>query len=226
MEFMSNDWLTAKESTGTTIMAVEFDGGVVIGADSRTSSGTYVSNRVTDKLTRISDKIYCCRSGSAADTQAIADIVSYSLNFHENQTGEEPLVAEAAAEIQNYCFNYRDQLLAGIIVAGWDKQKGGQVYQVPLGGMCIRRGYAIGGSGSSYVHGFIREFYREGMSRNETVEFVKKAIWHAMYFDGSSGGVCRVGVITKDGIDRDVFFAPIDPLPTQSAVPATSAVRS
>lgn len=91
-----------------------------------------------------------------------------------NQTGEEPLVAEAAAEIQNYCFNYRDQLLAGIIVAGWDKQKGGQVYQVPLGGMCIRRGYGIGGSGSSYVHGFIREFYRDGMSRNETVEFVKK----------------------------------------------------
>lgn len=191
-------------------MAVEFDGGVVIGADSRTSSGTYVSNRVTDKLTRITDKIYCCRSGSAADTQAIADIVAYSLNFHEyvsffvvvveylddrnitarvnyyrtfhisslktnrNQTGEEPLVSEAAAEIQNYCFNYRDQLLAGIIVAGWDKQNGGQVYQVPLGGMCIRRKYAIGGSGSSYVHGFLREFYREDMNRNETIEFVKK----------------------------------------------------
>lgn len=64
-------------------MAVEFNGGVVIGADSRTSSGTYVSNRVTDKLTKISDKIYCCRSGSAADTQAIADIVAYSLNFNE-----------------------------------------------------------------------------------------------------------------------------------------------
>lgn len=154
-------------------------------------------------------------------------------------------MAEAAAEIQNYCFNYRDQLLAGIIVAGWDRQKGGQVYQVPLGGMCIRRPYGIGGSGSSYVHGFIREFFREGMSRAETVEFVKKgkrrhrpnqnntnyllfflftAIWHAMYFDGSSGGVCRIGVITKDGIDRDVFFAPIDAVPSQQAAP--TAVRS
>lgn len=64
-------------------MAVEYDGGVVIGADSRTSAGTYVTNRVTDKLTEITDRIYCCRSGSAADTQAIADIVSYSLNYHE-----------------------------------------------------------------------------------------------------------------------------------------------
>jgi 20S proteasome subunit beta 1 len=44
-------------------MAVEFADGVVIGADSRTSTGSYVANRVTDKLTKISDKIYCCRSG-------------------------------------------------------------------------------------------------------------------------------------------------------------------
>lgn len=66
----------------TSIMAAEFDGGVVIGADSRTTTGAYIANRVTDKLTRVTDHIYCCRSGSAADTQAIADIVSYHLGFH------------------------------------------------------------------------------------------------------------------------------------------------
>lgn len=85
------------------------------------------------------------------------------------------MVAEAASEIQNYIFNYRDQLLAGIIIAGWDKKLGGQVFQVPLGGMCIRSSYAISGSGSSYVHGFIREFFRENMSKDEAVEFVKKS---------------------------------------------------
>jgi 20S proteasome alpha/beta subunit len=42
----------------------------------------YIANRVTDKLTKVTDHIYCCRSGSAADTQAIADIVAYHLNFH------------------------------------------------------------------------------------------------------------------------------------------------
>lgn len=64
-------------------MAVEFADGVIFGADSRTSLGSYVANRVTDKLNKITDKIYCCRSGSAADTQAIADIVQYSMNYHE-----------------------------------------------------------------------------------------------------------------------------------------------
>ncbi len=56
-------------STGTTLVAVEYNGGVVIGADSRTSTGTYVANRVTDKLTPVTGNIFACRSGSAADTQ-------------------------------------------------------------------------------------------------------------------------------------------------------------
>ncbi|KAG5456002.1 MAG: low molecular mass poly protein 2 [Olpidium bornovanus] len=63
-------------------MAVEFRGGVVIGADSRTTTGSYIANRVTDKLTPVHDRIFCCRSGSAADTQAVADIVKYHLQMH------------------------------------------------------------------------------------------------------------------------------------------------
>lgn len=118
-------------------MAVEFDGGVIIGADSRTSTGSYVANRVTDKLTRITDKIYCCRSGSAADTQAIADIVSYSTYYYENQNGKDALVSEVAAEFRRFCYNYRDTIVAGIIVAGYDDVKGGQVFSVPLGKFCL-----------------------------------------------------------------------------------------
>jgi 20S proteasome subunit beta 1 len=67
-------------STGTTILAIPFHDGVVVGADSRTSTGTYVANRVSDKLVQLSDYIYCCRSGSAADTQALTDYVHYFLN--------------------------------------------------------------------------------------------------------------------------------------------------
>jgi 20S proteasome alpha/beta subunit len=66
--------------TGTTILAVPFDGGVVVCADSRTSTGSYVANRVSDKLVQLSEYIYCCRSGSAADTQALTDYVHYFLN--------------------------------------------------------------------------------------------------------------------------------------------------
>jgi len=69
-----------EESTGTTILAIPYDGGVVLGADTRTSMGSYVSSRGTDKITFLSDHIFCLRSGSAADTQAISDIVKHYLS--------------------------------------------------------------------------------------------------------------------------------------------------
>merc|ERR1719245_3030602 len=144
--------------TGTTIMATTFgenmDGrplGVVIGADSRTSTGTYVANRVTDKLTRITDNIYACRSGSAADTQAIVDIVQYYLRVLEIETGQPPLVETAARLCRQFCYEYKDRFMAALIVAGWDPVKGGQVYSIPLGGTLVQQDWAIGGSGSTFI---------------------------------------------------------------------------
>lgn len=59
--------------TGTTIVACVYSDGVVIGADSRVSTGTYISNRASNKITPLADNVYLLRSGSAADTQAVAD---------------------------------------------------------------------------------------------------------------------------------------------------------
>ncbi|XP_077510420.1 proteasome subunit beta type-6-like [Amblyomma americanum] len=199
------DWMTAEHSTGTTILAVEFDGGVVIGADSRTSTGAYVANRVSDKLTRVTDRIYCCRSGSASDTQAIADIVAYHVGFYEMVMGEPAKVETAANIFRELCYNHRDQLVAGIICAGWDRHNGGQVYMVPLGGMLMRQPVAMGGSGSTYLYGYVDANYKSGMTKEECLKFVTDAISLAIVRDGSSGGVIRLGVITKDGVERKVL---------------------
>ncbi|XP_015513068.1 proteasome subunit beta type-6 [Neodiprion virginianus] len=206
MDSMVPDWLSAEHSTGTSIMACEFEGGVVIGADSRTTTGAYIANRVTDKLTKVTDHIYCCRSGSAADTQAISDIVSYHLAFHQMELGEPPLVETSANVFRELCYNYRDSLMAGILVAGWDRRKGGQVYSIPLGGMCVRQPIAIGGSGSSYVYGYVDAHYKPNMTKDQTIELVSNTLSLAMSRDGSSGGVVRLGVITKEGVERRVIL--------------------
>lgn len=64
-------------------MAVAYDGGVVLGADSRTSTGSYIANRVADKIVPVTDSIWTCRSGSAADTQAVVEYAKYYLKSHE-----------------------------------------------------------------------------------------------------------------------------------------------
>lgn len=81
-----------------------------VGADSRTTTGAYIANRVTDKLTRVHDTIWCCRSGSAADTQAVADIVQYQLGLFAMLNGKPPTTQTAAAIFQEICYSNKDQL--------------------------------------------------------------------------------------------------------------------
>ncbi len=196
---------------GTTIMAVTFDGGVVMGADSRTSTGSYVANRVSDKITPITPSVYCCRSGSAADTQIISDYVRYYNSMHEIELSSPPLVGTIARLFRELCYQNKGMLMAGIIVGGYDAKEGGQVYTIPLGGAMVRQPFAIGGSGSTYIYGHCDASYKEGMTRDECQEFVKKALSLAMARDGSSGGVIRMVVIDKAGVERK--FVPGDKLP-------------
>lgn len=205
------DWNKA-HSMGTSIMAVQFDGGVILGADSRTSTGAYVANRVSNKLTEVAENVYCCRSGSAADTQAISDSVRMYLGMHAADIREQPDVYTAAKLFQLICYNNKDHLQAGIIVAGWDKHHGGSVYNIPLGGSLVKQPYAIGGSGSTYIFGFCDAYYRPNMSRDECKQFVVRALAHAMERDGSSGGVIRTVIIDHNGAERDML--PGDQLPT------------
>lgn len=43
---------------------------------------SYIASRATDKITPITDRMVVCRSGSAADTQAISDIVKYYIEVY------------------------------------------------------------------------------------------------------------------------------------------------
>ncbi|XP_045067744.1 proteasome subunit beta type-6-like [Coregonus clupeaformis] len=145
---MAPDWTMKEVSTGTTIMAVEYDGGVVIGADSRTTTGAYIANRVTDKLTPIHDRIFCCR------------------------------------------------YTAGVP----------QVYTVPLGGMLVRQPLSVGGSGSTYIYGYMDSNYQPNMTKDQGLLLVSGALSLAMERDGSSGGVVRLAAISETGVDRRVIL--------------------
>jgi 20S proteasome subunit beta 1 len=70
----------------------------------------------------------------------------YSYTPNPSQTaGEPPSVRIATALFQKLCYENKDALSAGIIVAGWDKDAGPSVYNIPLGGGMFRQPWAIGG---------------------------------------------------------------------------------
>jgi len=192
-------------STGTTIMAVAYDGGVVMGADTRTSTGDYVANRASRKISKVHDKIFVCRCGSAADTQALTGFVIDYLGQHAVEIGKLPTVNTAANLFKMIAYNNKDRLMAGLIIAGWDEKNGGQVYSIPLGGSVHRVPMACDGSGSGFISGFLDANYRPGMTKAEALQFVRQAVAHAMARDGSSGGMIRTLVIHKDGVEEDAI---------------------
>ncbi|XP_073043879.1 proteasome subunit beta type-6 [Primulina eburnea] len=203
--------LDAPHSMGTTIIGVTYNGGVVLGADSRTSTGMYVANRASDKITQLTDNVYLCRSGSAADSQIVSDYVRHFLHQHTIQLGQPSTVKVAANLIRLFSYNNKDMLQTGLIVGGWDKYEGGKIYGVPLGGTLLDLPFTIGGSGSSYLYGFFDQAWKAGMSQSEAEQLVVKAVSLAIARDGASGGVVRTVTINSDGVSRKFF--PGDELP-------------
>uniref|UniRef100_A0AAY4CNA0 Proteasome subunit beta n=2 Tax=Denticeps clupeoides TaxID=299321 RepID=A0AAY4CNA0_9TELE len=186
-------------STGTTILAVRFRGGVVIGSDSRASiGGEYVSSRVINKLVQVHDRIFCCMAGSLADAQAVTKMAKFQLSFLSIQMESPPLVKAAASVLKELCYRNKDELQAGFITAGWDKKKGPQVYTVSLGGMLVSQPFTIAGSGSTFIYGYVDAKYKPDMSREECMQFATNALALAMGRDNVSGGVIHLVVITED----------------------------
>lgn len=72
-------------------------------------------------------------------------MVHYHAQVYTSVYGGPPPVSTVAALFEKLCYENKDQLSAGIIVAGWDKEKGGSVYNIPLGGGQFQQPWAIGG---------------------------------------------------------------------------------
>ncbi|XP_062292077.1 proteasome 20S subunit beta 12 [Scomber scombrus] len=192
-------------STGTTILAATFDGGVVIGSDSRASiGGEYVSSKTINKVIQVHDQIFCCMAGSLADAQAVIKAAKFQLSFHSVQMESPPLVIAAASVLKELCYQNKDDLQAGFITAGWDRKKGPQVYVVALGGMLVNQPVTIGGSGSTFIHGYVDAKYKPNMNKDECLQFATNALALAMGRDNVSGGVAHLVVITETGVEHVV----------------------
>ncbi|XP_023255438.1 proteasome subunit beta type-6-B like protein-like [Seriola lalandi dorsalis] len=77
--------------------------------------------------------------------------------------------------------------------------------------MLISQPVTIGGSGSTYIYGYVDAKYKPNMSREECLQFATNALALAMGRDNVSGGVAHLVVITETGVEHVVV--PGDKLP-------------
>ena len=217
--------------TGTTIVACKYRDGVVVGCDTRVSTGTfsssfarisdltsilyslgqYISNRASDKACNLTSNVVMARSGSAADAEAVSGIVRHHASQLAMEKGGEDverldvrLVARLVSKINydNKSANEGYGLGCFAIVAGWDEREGGKVFSCTGGGNFVEVDWTTDGSGSTFIWGFLDSEYEPNLERDECERYVLKALTLAMAVDASSGGCARLCTVNKDGCFR------------------------
>jgi hypothetical protein len=106
--------------TGTSIAAVIFQGGVILGADTRSTAGDIVSTKTQRKIHYIAENILCCGAGTSADTDQVTQLCAANLRLFGLNTGLQPRVEQAAAFLVNHLFDYWGHVQASLVLAGAD----------------------------------------------------------------------------------------------------------
>nr|UXY87438.1 26S proteasome, beta-1 SU [Cryptomonas sp.] len=201
-----------KQTLGTTLIGIKSLDAVILAADSQTSSGSLIANRVADKISIINDYVVCCRSGAAADTQFIIDNLRAIIFKHFNETRQHLKIRAVVQILREICYKEKRQTNYGFICAGWDSFNGNQLYSISQGGAVIQQALILAGSGSFFIQSFCDSIYNDKMGIFQSRKFILKSISLAMARDGNTGGVIKLCTINSNGIKKEVLVPVLKPI--------------
>ncbi|KAK4151677.1 proteasome subunit beta type 7 precursor [Chaetomidium leptoderma] len=184
-------------STGTTIVGCIYDGGVVIAADTRATSGPIVADKNCEKLHYIAPNIWCAGAGTAADTEFTTALISSQLELHSLSTGRKPRVVTCMTMLKQHLFRYQGHIGAYLVVAGVDPT-GTHLFTVHAHGSTDKLPYVTMGSGSLAAMSVFETQWKPSLTRDEAVKLCADAIESGIWNDLGSGSNVDVAIITPD----------------------------
>jgi len=199
---MSNNGLAFKAAmkTGTTITGVCFDGGVVLGADTRSTNGETVADKNCEKIHYIAPNVYCCGAGTAADTEAVTGMIASALELHRLATKRKSRVVTALTMLKTHLFKYQGHVGAALVLGGVDIN-GPHLFSVHPHGSSDSLPFATMGSGSLAAMAVFEADFKENMTETEAKELVARSIRAGIFNDLGSGSNVDLCVIKLDTVD-------------------------
>ena len=184
---------------GTTTIGVVCKDGVILSSDTRVTMGTFVAHKKGKKIHKIDEHIGMTIAGTVADAQWTVDVLKANAQIYR-LTYKRPMpISSAARLISNVLFAARyAPLLTQVLVGGVD-ETGPHVYSIdPFGSLTEEKCVATG-SGSPIAYGVLEDRYKEGVTVEELLPIVVRAVDSAMKRDSASGDSFDVVVITREG---------------------------
>ena len=199
----------------TTCVAVRFADGVVMAGDRRATSGNLISHRAIEKVFPADRHSGVAIAGAAGPAMEMVKLFQLQLEHYEKVEASALSLEGKANQLSAMVRNNLPAAMQGLAVvplfAGFDLARGnGRLFQYDVtGGRYEESNFASTGSGSMHAGTVIKLGFREGMSREDTLDLAINALFTAADDDSATGGpdIVRgiyptMATITANGFDR------------------------
>lgn len=184
---------------GTTTIGVICKDGVILASDTRVTMGYYVAHKCGKKVYKIDDHLGMTIAGTVADAQKVVDILTANAQLYKINMNRPLPVSSAARIIANLLFSARYMPLSTQVLIGGVDDTGPHLFNLdPYGSLTEEKSVATG-SGSPLAYGVLEDKYKEGMTIEELLPIIVKAVQSAMKRDVASGDNYNITVINTDG---------------------------
>jgi proteasome beta subunit len=228
---------------GTTVVAVRYADGVVMAGDRRATSGNLISHRSIEKVFPADRFSGVAIAGAAGPAMEMVKLFQLQLEHYEKVEGAQLSLEGKANQLGQMVRNHLPAAMQGLAVvplfAGFDvRRASGRLFQYDVtGGRYEESDYATTGSGGLHAGTVIKLGYRDGLTGEETVDLVLRALFQAADEDSATGGpdLLRriypvIATITAAGFERltdeviaDRFQALLDTLGATEGATGPSA---
>src|SRR3954463_3684442 len=199
----------------TTCVAVRFADGVVMAGDRRATSGNLISHRAIEKIFAAARHSGVAIAGAAGPAMDMVKLFQLQLEHYEKVEASALSLEGKANQLSAMVRNNLPAAMQGLAVvplfAGYDLARGsGRLFQYDVtGGRYEESNFASTGSGSMHAGTVVKLGFREGMSREDTLDLAINALFTAADDDSATGGpdIVRgiyptMATITARGFDR------------------------
>jgi proteasome beta subunit len=183
---------------GTTIVALTYDGGVVMGGDRRATAGNMIANRDMQKVYGADEYSVIGIAGSAGLALEFVRLFQVELEHFEKMEGVTLSLSGKSVKLANMVRGNLAAAMQGLAVVplfagidpdAADPSTSGRIFSYdPTGGPYPEQKFHSVGSGSIFARGSLKKLYRDGLSGDEAVRTAVEALYDAADDDTATGG--------------------------------------
>lgn len=197
---------------GTTIVAVQFSGGVAMAGDRRATVGSMIASRQMEKVFPADDASVIGIAGTAGLAIELVRLFQLELEHYEKIEGEPLSLDGKANRLGSMLRKNLPMAMQGLTVlplfAGFDMARGvGRIFSFDVtGGRYEESAHHSVGSGSVFARGALKKLWRPDMSESDAIRICVEALWDAADDDSATAGPDAVrkiwpivSTVTADG---------------------------